>query len=187
MLARPWTTLELAHAISLREDGHKIATIARKLTRTALSVSCRLRKAGYAGPSHKWRKNGSLAAAVRKLARPGVSDAEIAVRLRVGRELVYRTRKRLGIPAGVPRGGYRRSPVRRNPRPECWHCGTRSRYCSAGNSLASQGWWSKKGAGGHEAYCRECVELYGTPDEWHLPSSSPHGSVPASDSADSVK
>ncbi len=171
MVARSWTMKELAHAIKLRQGGYKVATIALLLNRSTGSVSCRLLKSGVAKQCHKWRKSGRLAAAVRRVCLPGVSDLDAAKRLRVGRELVYRTRKRLGIPPGVPRGAQSRPRAQKkrpDPPPECWTCGVKAKRCCRGRSLTDQGWWWRISPDSRdkEVYCSGCVRQYGTPETW---------------------
>ncbi len=168
-MQKMWTTLEVRKAVAMRQAGHKIATVARQLGRTYAGVSRKLCKIRAVEPRAK-RKGGSLERAIRQIAGPGVSDREIARRLNISKELVWRTRKRLGVAAGVSsKDGWRyraKTPRRKKIVVVCWYCSAKSRPCVRGQSLKDQGWWNKRGPGGCESYCKTCVERWGSPDQW---------------------
>ncbi len=116
-----------------------------------------------------------LERAILRLARPGVSDREMASKIgNVRAQSVGRARNRLGIPPQGTRGvrkGTRSNPNQRGPQPlpHCWGCGKLAERCGPHKSLASQGWYAEKfdsWCTGLECYCRECIDTYGPPSVW---------------------
>lgn len=93
---RPWTRITEQAVECFARQGMTAAAIGRRVGRTASAV----RKKWYDLGVRRQRNKGELAAAVRRLARPGVLfDWEIAIRLDVTPACVARVRRRQGLPA----------------------------------------------------------------------------------------
>ncbi len=116
-----------------------------------------------------------LERAVLRLARPGVSDRDMARIIGAkNANSIGRVRKRLGIPPQGTRGvkkGTRSNPNQRGPQPvpHCWGCGKLAERCGPHKSLASQGWYAEKfdsWCTSLETYCPTCYDTYGGPEVW---------------------
>ncbi len=116
-----------------------------------------------------------LEQAVKRLARPGVSDRDIARIIGTTHaNSVGRARKRLGIPPQGTRGvrkGVNSNPTRvgASPLSECWGCGKLAERCGPHKSLASQGWYVARFdtvGTTRETYCADCLTTYGPPSAW---------------------
>ncbi len=174
MTIRPWTILEQRRAVELRRQRHTIAYVARVLNRTHGAVSVYLSRLGATRRVTRRRRPGQFLASVRRLARPGVSDRDIARRLHTTHQEVCRARRKLGIPAGVTssKGFKHRKPLG-GIVSSCWSC-NRTTRSGGNNSLAQQGWYKGQfsGFGVDEVYCAPCIVKYGPPSLWAPPSVS---------------
>ncbi len=108
---RLWTTLEERELKRLLALDMKHATIGKRLNRSTSAIHFRVSKLKpEAEHIPRLHRPGELQARVRELALPGVPDSAIAGTLGVTRKTIEKTRRRLGIPAGVKRGGRLSSP-----------------------------------------------------------------------------
>jgi hypothetical protein len=120
MAGRPWKAIELRRLARLY-PRHEAAEIARRLERSARSVSYRAAKLGLR-KIRRARVDDAFVAEVRRLHSEGRTDPEIAEAMDCERHLISRTRRPLGLPS--TRGSYGFRPrVGQATREQCRRAG----------------------------------------------------------------
>lgn len=116
---RDWTRKEEDDAVAAALAGESIRGIAERTGRTysavSQKVSKKLRERGLGRTEPKRYKAGEFATLVARLARPGVSDGDVAKILGCYQSQVTTTRRKLGIPPGCRKHAKLMNPERRPP------------------------------------------------------------------------
>lgn len=157
---------ELLRKYRTRTPRLTVPAVARRLGRTKFAVEARITFLGL--QQRPKRRDGTVQRLVRRHWRPGLSDKDLARKIRVGWKYVGYVRRKLGLPNGCDhrkkvKAGW---ATRSKHRPRCWGChklaGQRSPQWLGRNGWYYEEFRFRSGEGNqsdNECYCPECWKL----------------------------